>query len=115
MDYLERLCSASLVYSSFLILVNVWQIQAIGAFIFCLLRLIIFTKDIKKKVARSKLDATRSKKQSGFWMTVLKVELADIAFAIDSMLAAVALAVTFLQQAGLTLVELMAVNFLLCS
>ena len=38
--------------------------------------------------------ASKPKKQSGFWMTVLKVELADIAFAIDSMLAAVALAVT---------------------
>lgn len=33
-------------------------------------------------------------KKSGFWMTVLKVEIADIAFALDSMLAAVALAVT---------------------
>jgi predicted tellurium resistance membrane protein TerC len=33
-------------------------------------------------------------KQSGFWPTVLKVELADIAFAVDSILAAVALAVT---------------------
>ena len=32
--------------------------------------------------------------KSGFWMTVVKVELADIAFALDSMLAAVALAVT---------------------
>jgi YkoY family integral membrane protein len=32
-------------------------------------------------------------KQSGFWTTVLKVELADIAFAVDSILAAVALAV----------------------
>ena len=35
-----------------------------------------------------------TEKRSGFWMTVLKVELADIAFAIDSMLAAVAIAVT---------------------
>ena len=34
------------------------------------------------------------KKQSGFWMTVLKVELTDIAFAIDSILAAVAIAIT---------------------
>ncbi|UBH22496.1 TerC family protein [Macrococcus armenti] len=33
-------------------------------------------------------------KGSGFWMTVLKVEFADIAFAIDSMLAAIAIAVT---------------------
>src|SRR5699024_5784649 len=30
---------------------------------------------------------------SGFWMTVVKVEFADIAFAVDSILAAVALAV----------------------
>ena len=30
---------------------------------------------------------------SGFWMTVLKVEIADLAFAVDSILAAVALAV----------------------
>ena len=36
----------------------------------------------------------KERKQSSFWVTVLKVELADIAFAIDSMLAAVALAVT---------------------
>lgn len=34
------------------------------------------------------------KKKSGFWMTVVKVELADIAFAVDSILAAVAIAVT---------------------
>src|SRR5690625_4276698 len=33
-------------------------------------------------------------KQSGFWMTVLKVEIADLAFAVDSILAAVALAVS---------------------
>ncbi|MDJ1631859.1 hypothetical protein QNN00_21920 [Bacillus velezensis] len=36
-------------------------------------------------------------KESGFWQTVLKVELADIAFAVDSILAAVALAVTLLE------------------
>ena len=34
------------------------------------------------------------KKQSGFWATVIKVELTDIAFAIDSILAAVAIAIT---------------------
>ncbi|OIX18524.1 TerC family protein, partial [Listeria monocytogenes] len=42
-------------------------------------------------------DGEKEKKEkagSGFWMTVLKVEIADIAFAIDSMLAAVALAIT---------------------
>ncbi|MBY0097985.1 hypothetical protein H0185_14360 [Mesobacillus maritimus] len=36
----------------------------------------------------------KEKKKSGFWGTVLKVELADIAFAFDSTLAAVALAMT---------------------
>src|SRR5690606_25455364 len=40
------------------------------------------------------IDLKKQRKQSGFWMTVFKVELADIAFALDSMLAAVALAVT---------------------
>ena len=40
------------------------------------------------------VEGKEDKKGSGFWMTVLKVELADIAFAIDSMLAAVAIAVT---------------------
>ena len=39
-------------------------------------------------------EKVKERKQSGFWMTVFKVEVADIAFAIDSMLAAVALAVT---------------------
>ena len=33
-------------------LVNVWQIQAIGAFIYSLLRLIIYTKDIKRKISK---------------------------------------------------------------
>lgn len=33
-------------------------------------------------------------KGSSFWMTVLKIEFADIAFAIDSMLAAIAIAIT---------------------
>src|SRR5699024_11211772 len=32
-------------------------------------------------------------KQSGLWMTVMKVEFADLAFAVDSILAAVSLAV----------------------
>ena len=63
----------------------------------CLSLLIIYTSDIKKNnLQGQQLEvAPKPKKQSGFWMTVLKVELADIAFAIDSMLAAVALAVTF--------------------
>ncbi|WP_153731965.1 TerC family protein [Sporosarcina obsidiansis] len=73
-------------------LVNIWQIQALGAAYL----LIISIKNIYDKVTHSQKSDTNKKprKQSGFWMTVLKVELADIAFALDSMLAAVALAVT---------------------
>src|SRR5699024_9583907 len=41
----------------------------------------------------NKGDKVKKPKESGFWMTVVKVELADLAFAVDSILAAVALAV----------------------
>ncbi|WP_088105510.1 TerC family protein [Halalkalibacter urbisdiaboli] len=74
-------------------LVDVWQVQAIGAlyllFIACNH---IFRKVIVKKADESIKQKDETKK-SGFWMTVFKVELADIAFAVDSILAAVALAV----------------------
>lgn len=72
-------------------LVNIWQIQALGAAYL----LFICFKSLydKRKNADDEVDE-KDRKQSGFWMTVLKVELADIAFALDSMLAAVALAVT---------------------
>ncbi|MBB5324328.1 YkoY family integral membrane protein [Anoxybacillus tepidamans] len=83
---------ASLFVISFL--VNVWQIQAIGA----LYLLFIAINHIFRKVAvnkgKEKNKEIQEKKQSGFWGTVFKVELADIAFAVDSILAAVALAVT---------------------
>lgn len=72
-------------------LVNIWQIQAVGA----LYLLYISIKNIYDQKHHKADDPTKKKrKKSGFWMTVLKVELADIAFALDSMLAAVALAVT---------------------
>lgn len=72
-------------------LVNIWQIQALGAAYL----LFIAVKHIydQRKGKEHTLEPETTK-GSGFWMTVLKVELADIAFAIDSMLAAVALAVT---------------------
>jgi YkoY family integral membrane protein len=75
-------------------LVNVWQVQAIGA----LYLLFIAANHIFRKLAvgkhkNDKGAAKANKKPSGFWGTVLKVELADIAFAVDSILAAVALAV----------------------
>lgn len=71
-------------------LVDIWQIQALGAAYL----LFIAIKSIwDKRKGPEELDLN-SRKKSGFWMTVVKVEIADIAFALDSMLAAVALAVT---------------------
>lgn len=72
-------------------LVDVWQIQALGA---AYLFYIAASHFIKRRKGKEHDAEAKPKKQSSFWMTVLKVEVADIAFAIDSMLAAVALAVT---------------------
>ena len=74
-------------------LVDVWQVQAIGA----LYLLFISLNHIIRKVFLKKQDQEKEekeKKKSGFWGTVLKIELADIAFAVDSILAAVAMAMT---------------------
>lgn len=78
-------------------LVGVWQVQAIGALYLLFIALNhIFRKVIVKR-STPRVDAAKTvvqkSKQPGFWTTVLKVELADIAFAVDSILAAVALAV----------------------
>lgn len=81
---------ASLFAISFL--VDVWQVQAIGALY---LLFISFNHIFRRFVKEGDRDKQEEQKEpSGFWMTVFKVELADIAFAIDSILAAVALAVT---------------------
>jgi len=75
-------------------LVNVWQVQAIGAAYL----IFIAVNFLFRKYIRHKIDELESekdgKKGAGFWTTVIKVELADIAFAVDSILAAVAIAVT---------------------
>ncbi|MED1865223.1 TerC family protein [Fictibacillus nanhaiensis] len=90
---------ASLFAISFL--VNVWQVQAIGAVYLLFIALNhIFRKVVVKKADDSTEMYRSEKKKSGFWTTVLKVELADIAFAVDSILAAVALAVA-LPDSGL--------------
>jgi YkoY family integral membrane protein len=78
-------------------LVDVWQVQAIGAIYLFYVAIHHFLK--KKKDTGAVEGEPSNAKGSGFWTTVLKVELADIAFAVDSMLAAVALAVT-LQPSG---------------
>jgi len=73
------------------LLVNIWQIQALGA---AYLLFISFKHIYDQRKGQEHSIEPEATKGSGFWMTVLKIELADIAFAIDSMLAAVALAVT---------------------
>lgn len=76
-------------------LVDVWQLQAVGA----LYLLFMAGNHIFRKLVKAKNDEVEEQKQkavkkgSGFWITVLKVEVADIAFAVDSILAAVAMAV----------------------
>ncbi|WP_066308480.1 TerC family protein [Bacillus sp. FJAT-29814] len=81
---------ASLFAISFL--VGVWQVQAIGAiYLLFMAGNHIFRKLFVK--GKNELKTTEVKKAGGFWSTVFKVELADIAFAVDSILAAVAMAV----------------------
>lgn len=76
-------------------LVNVWQVQAIGAIYLLFIAINhLVKKYVKKKQIDLNSETKKIEKKSGFWMTVFKVELADIAFAVDSILAAVALAVT---------------------
>ncbi|GIP02697.1 MULTISPECIES: TerC family protein [Paenibacillus] len=77
-------------------LVDVWQVQAIGALYLLYISINHTLKHFikgKKPTEDAKPKPDKPKKQSGFWMTVFKVEVADIAFAVDSILAAVALAV----------------------
>jgi YkoY family integral membrane protein len=73
-------------------LADVWQVQAIGAvyLIFISLNHIVKRFVLKREKGNQSHEL---KKEENFWLTVLKVELADIAFAVDAILAAVALAV----------------------
>lgn len=72
---------------------GIWQVQAIGAAYLIYLG----GKHVYKNIFNSKDDETDEKKNKsgpGFWPTVIKIGVSDIAFAIDSILAAVALAIT---------------------
>ncbi|MED3763176.1 TerC family protein [Ureibacillus terrenus] len=76
------------------VLVNYWEIQAIGAaYLLFIAVKNIYEKKFKKEEQEKAIDQ-HLQKGKGLWATVLKVEFADIAFAVDSMLAAVAIAVT---------------------
>ncbi|KKE77906.1 hypothetical protein DTX80_16945 [Bacilli bacterium] len=72
---------------------NVWQIQAIGAayLLYLGLKHVIKARFGKENKDIHKEDEKESAGK-GFWPTVGKIALADLAFAIDSILAAVALA-----------------------
>lgn len=76
-------------------LIHVWQVQALGAlYLLFIAANFIFRKYVKYRFEKKDPHKiVQARKGSGFWMTVLKVELADIAFAVDSILAAVAIAV----------------------
>ena len=73
-------------------LIEWWQLQAVGAFYLLFLSVHhIYKTHLQKKETTSK---SVTGEGSSFWVTVIKVEIADIAFAADSILAAVALAVS---------------------
>lgn len=74
------------------LLVDVWQIQAFGAAFVLFIAYRHFND--QETEAGGPNNKVKPAKESGFWLTVLKIELADIAFAVDSMLAAFALALT---------------------
>lgn len=72
---------------------NVWQVQAIGAAYLLYLGLKhIIQARLGKEDENLEKDDEKEAAGKGFWPTVGKIALADLAFAIDSILAAVALA-----------------------
>ncbi|MFB4328438.1 TerC family protein [Paenibacillus sp. CR_12] len=72
---------------------NVWQIQAIGAAYLLYLGLKhIIKARFGKENKNIREDIKKDAAGKGFWSTVGKIAVADLAFAIDSILAAVALA-----------------------
>jgi YkoY family integral membrane protein len=72
---------------------NVWQIQAIGAAYLLYLGLKhVIQARFGKKNEDIHEDDEKKAAGKGFWPTVGKIALADLAFAVDSILAAVALA-----------------------
>ncbi|WP_147804665.1 TerC family protein [Alkalicoccus halolimnae] len=76
------------------LLITIWQIQAAGALYLLIISLHHFLRNKFKNYPEKIKNSGRSMNEAGFWTTVMKVEVADIAFAADSLLAAVALSVT---------------------
>src|SRR5699024_11926940 len=89
-------------------LVDVWQVQAIGA----VYLLYVSGKHLDDKAAEEKKKKRPKTEGSGVWMTVFKVEVADMAFAVDSILAAVALPVSLLAAGLVSVVSLDGASFI---
>jgi len=89
-------------------LVDVWQVQAIGA----IYLLYISLKHLYDRFFGKEKPEKEKQSGSGFWMTVLKVEIADLAFAVDSILAAVALAIALTPTGWFTIGSLDGGQFL---
>lgn len=76
------------------ILAQYWQIQVLGGLYLLYMAGSHIKEFFEKRKSNTEEEIKAPKKQSGFWATVIKVELTDIAFAVDSILAAVAIAIT---------------------
>lgn len=74
------------------LLANIWQVQAVGAAYLVFLALHFLVR--KYVVKKAEVHEKEQKASPNFWWTVVKVELSDLAFAIDSILAGVAFAIT---------------------
>lgn len=82
-------------------LVQWWWMQALGAIYLFYVSISHLIKIKQGQSDGEDLEKMEKKqKGSGFWMTVFKVELADIAFAIDSILAAAAIALALPEVGG---------------
>ena len=78
-------------------MVNIWELQAVGAAYLIFMSGSHFYRRCRQKNISAEDGMSEKarivRKQPGMWGTVVLVELADMAFAVDSILAAVALAV----------------------
>src|SRR5690625_4324121 len=81
-------------------LVDVWQRQASGA----LYLIFLSIKHLYDKATLNEHDVKKKESKNGNWMRVLKIEIADLTFTVDSILTAVAIAVT-LPATGLSRVD----------
>src|SRR5690625_7509256 len=72
-------------------IVDVWQVQVIGV----IYLLFISIKHLYDKATNHPSNKKLKEGGSGFWMTVVKIEFADMAFAVVSIFSAFSLAVLF--------------------